>query len=175
MECQPRQIAVVQGAKSTIVQQLFREFVARNRAEIRIVGLIERSSDEAAPCSAGQLHSIANDQSFPIFQELGKDSVACALDATGVIKATQAVCGDIASGCDLVVLSKFGKLEAESRSGLIPAFIAAMEAGIPILTSVSPKYADAWERFAAPLFGLLSAEADAIDHWWKTISVGSNT
>ena len=52
----------------------------------------------------------------------------------------------------LSLLNKFGKLQAENRAGLIPAFGAAMEAHIPILTSVSPKLVNAWSTFAAPLF-----------------------
>ena len=46
--------------------------------------------------------------------------------------AAAAVRRDIAAGCDLVVLSKFGKLEA-GGGGLRDAFGAAIEAGVPVL------------------------------------------
>jgi hypothetical protein len=167
MDSAVKPIAVVQGAPSVVVQQLFRDFVGRWRPSCRLAGLIEAAEGEGdGVCGPGQLLSIADGQPYPLFQDLGTGSAACALDATGVVDAGEAVRRDIAAGCDLVLLSKFGKLEAESRSGLISAFSAAIEAGVPILTSVSPKFADAWARFADPLFVTLPADARAIDDWW---------
>jgi hypothetical protein len=57
--------------------------------------------------------------------------MAPALTAAGAVRR------DIAAGCELVVLSKFGKLEAAGE-GLAPAFKAALDARLPLLTSVSP-------------------------------------
>ncbi len=168
MERQSRPIAIVQGAASTAIQQLFREFVARQPPSLRIAGLIE-SGDCKTPAD-GRLLNIADGRDFALFQELGAGSTACSLDAESVIDASSRVCADIARGCDLVVLSKFGKLEAENRSGLIPAFTAAIEAGIPILTSVSPKFADAWSAFAAPMFDVLPPDMARVEAWWKAVS-----
>ena len=71
----------------------------------------------------------------------------------------------ISEGADLVVLSKFGKLEA-ARSGLADAFRAAIEADLPILTVVSPAAAEEWELFAAPwLFQFLDASPEALEGW----------
>jgi hypothetical protein len=75
---------------------------------------------------------------------------------------------DIAQGCDLVVLSKFGRLEAEG-GGLRDAFGAAIEAGIPVLTSVSGKFGKAWQNFAAPLSVTVPDDADAIEAWWEAV------
>lgn len=140
--------------------------------QVRIAGLIEGSREGGAPCGAAHLHSLADGRSFAIFEELGSGSAACSLNAEGVIEASERACRDIARGCDLVLLSKFGKLEAESRSGLIPAFVAAMEAGIPILTSVSPRYEAAWSAFAAPLFTVLPPTGGALDAWWTSVYQG---
>jgi hypothetical protein len=75
---------------------------------------------------------------------------------------------DIAQGCDLVVLSKFGKLESQG-GGLREAFGAAIEAGIPVLTSVSGKFETAWRNFAAPLAVTVPDDADAIEAWWEAV------
>ncbi|MGE5261554.1 MAG: DUF2478 domain-containing protein [Actinomycetota bacterium] len=72
----------------------------------------------------------------------------------------------IAAGADLVILSKFGKQEAE-RGGLVDAFRAAVVSGVPILTTVSPAMTEAWHRFAGPLSELLPAEAGRIEAWWE--------
>jgi Protein of unknown function (DUF2478) len=74
---------------------------------------------------------------FSIGQDLGPGSAACNLDPAGLAQACHAVECAIARGVDLVILSKFGKLEAQRR-GLTDAFRAAFAARLPILTSVSP-------------------------------------
>jgi len=163
MQRRAKPIAIVQGAGSADIQRLLVAFIDRNKRNLRIAGLIEGPSGEGAACGDGQLHSIASSGSFTLFQDLGPGSVSCAIDPSGVVQASERVCDDIARGCDLVVLSKFGKLEAENRSGLISAFVAAMVAGLPILTSVSPKHMEAWSAFAAPLFVALPPEMAALE------------
>jgi hypothetical protein len=71
-----------------------------------------------------------------------------------------------------VVLNRFAKLEA-GRGGLTSAFAAAVEAGLPVLTSVSPAFQGAWEQFAAPLFVMLPAEPEMVDAWWRAVRAGT--
>lgn len=163
-------VAVVQGAPSSLVQSMFRACVERWRPDVRIAGVIEEDHGLGERvCSAGKLRNIVDGRSYPIFQDLGSGSSACHLDGTGAISASEAVRLDIAAGCDLVLLSKFGKLEA-AGTGLAPAFIAAIEAGVPLLTAVSPAFQAAWERFAAPFFIALPADPEMIEAWWNTAS-----
>jgi len=164
-----RKIAVVQGAPGALVQGLFRTLAERWQLSVRLAGVIaedHRLSDRA--CSAGFLRSLSSGELFPMFQDLGQGSQACHLAGDGVLAAASAVRRDIASGCDLVLLSKFGKLEVDG-SGLRDAFGAAIEEGIPVLTSVAPAFETAWQAFAAPLFVVLPADADQIDSWWQSL------
>jgi len=164
-----RKIAVVQGVPSAQVQRLFGTLVERWRPTSRLAGVIAEDHGLAdRACSAGFLRSLGDGERFPIFQDLGAGAGACHLAGDGVVAAAGAVCRDIAGGCDLVVLSKFGKLEAEG-GGLRDAFGAAIEAEIPVLTSVSPKFATAWESFAAPLFVVVPGDVDGIDAWWQAV------
>jgi uncharacterized protein DUF2478 len=162
-------IGVVQGGSSSAAQELFGAFVARWQSRARIVGVIAHDHDLGArACNAGYLRSIADGTLFPIFQDLGSQSTACHLDGAGATSASEAIARDIAAGCDLVLLNKFGKLEA-GRGGLAPAFVAAFEAGVPVLTAVSPLFEKKWTQFAAPLFTALPPDADAIDDWWSGV------
>jgi hypothetical protein len=168
----PKMIGAVQGAASSRIQALFQEFAASLRPGLRIAGLVE----EPAPANAGgagtsQLRSLADGRIYPIFQELGPSSTACGLDAESVVTACEAVRRDLGAGCDLLVLSKFGKLEAE-RTGLADAFAAGVATQTPILTSVSPKYELPWRAFAAPLFVTLPADLAAIRRWWDAAARG---
>lgn len=170
MDSSTRPIAIVQGAESAAIQQIFADFAARLQRTARVVGVVEDAcSADGRACGPGMLRSIADGRAYRLFQDLGAGASSCALDPGGVVEAGEAVRHGIAGGCDLVVLSKFGKLEAENGSGLIPAFAAAIEAGVPVLTSVSPKHAAAWSAFADPLFTRLPADAGAIERWWQDV------
>jgi hypothetical protein len=169
MEQPVKKIAVVQGAPGVQVQALLATLADRWRGLVRLAGVV--AEDHGLPdraCSAGYLRSLSDDRRFAMFQDLGPGSAGCHLDGAGVTQAADAVQRDIAQGCDLVVLSKFGKLEA-GGGGLRDAFSAAIEAGIPVLTSVSTALQEPWQRFAAPMFAIVPAEAERIEAWWREV------
>lgn len=164
-----RKIAVVQGAPSALVQELFRSLTAHWCSTANLAGVL--AEDHGLPdraCSAGYLRSLRDDAMYPIFQDLGAGSTTCHLAGSDALAAAAAVRRDIAQGCDLVVLSKFGKLEA-AGGGLREAFVAAVEADVPLLTSVSTPFKEAWESFATSLFVTVPAEFEQIDAWWQTM------
>ncbi len=163
-------IGIVRGTSSAEVQGVFRTLVERWRPACRLAGLIAEHHGLAdRACSAGFLRSVTSGERFSIFHDLGPGSTACHLDGTGALSAAAAVQRDIAAGCDLVVLSKFGKLEA-SGNGLFGAFKAALEAQIPLLTSVSPACEKQWENLAGRLYVVLPADLDRINAWRQSIS-----
>src|SRR5580658_1727495 len=169
MDTPVKTIAVVQGAPGATVQEIFRGLIDRWRPSARIAGVIAETHGLAdRSCSAGFLQSIATAERFSVFQDLGPGSTECHLDGGGMLPAAEAVRRDIETGCDLVLLSKFGKLEA-ANSGLADAFAAAIEAHVPVLTSVSPAFEAAWAKFAAPLFVTLPADPVKIDAWWQAV------
>src|SRR5262245_7091905 len=162
-------MAAVQGASSAIVRDMLRALVARWPSSARIAGVLEENhGQDNQVCGAGYLRSIASGVRYSMFQDLGPGSTACRIDPAGVLLAGEAARRDIAAGCDLVFLNRFAKLEAEHQ-GLMSAFAAAVEAEVPLLTSVSPAFQGAWERFAAPLFVMLPAEPETIDGWWRAV------
>ena len=162
-------IAAVQGAPSAAVHGILRALVDRWQSSARIAGVLEESHGQGdQTCSAGYLRSIASGARYAMFQDLGPGATGCRIDPAGVLLAGEAVRRDIEAGCDLVLLNRFAKLEA-GHKGLMSAFAAAVEAEVPVLTSVSPMFQEAWERFAAPLFVMLPAEPETIDAWWRAV------
>jgi hypothetical protein len=163
-------IAAVRNVPNEIVQDIFRTLVDRWKGTARVAGVIAEGHGLAdRACNAGFLRHVGTGERFAIFQDLGPGSTACHLEGAGALTAAQAVQRDIAAGCDLVVLSKFGRLEA-SGTGLRDAFVSAMEARVPVLTSVSTAFEEAWVRFAGPSAVLLPADAIAIDTWWQAVA-----
>jgi hypothetical protein len=164
-----QRIAVVQGAPGSVIQELFAEFVGRWRVDTRIADVLVESHGLAdRACSAGYLDSIANGERFTMFNDLGKDSTGCHLEAAGVLAAAGRVKEDMAAGCDLVVLSKFGKLEA-GGGGLRDAFAATLAAMAPLLTSVSPALETEFQALANSSYSVLPANAETITDWWNAV------
>ena len=160
-------IAVVRGRTGAEVQDVFRIFVERWRGSARLAGLVAENHDlPDRACSAGFLRNIATGERFSIFEDLGPGSTACHLDGLGAVRAAASVERDIAAGCDLVLLSKFGKLEAGGE-GLFPAFKTAVDAGIPLLTSVPLAFEEPWKKIIGRSITVLSADPDAIRAWWQ--------
>ena len=162
-------VAVVRGAPNAEVQAILRSLADRWRGELRLAGVV--AEDHGLPdrfCQAGYLRSLATGARFSIFQDLGPGVAACHLDGAGAEAAASAVERDIARGCDLVVLSKFGKLEIDGK-GLTSAFRAAISAGVPMLTSVSPAHDEDWRRFVDREFATLPADPAAIDLWRRAV------
>src|SRR5262249_17104173 len=127
MDRAAKTIAALQGASSAVVRDMFRAVVARWQSSARIAGVLEENHGQGNQvCGAGYLRSIASGARYSMFQDLGPGSTACRIDPAGVLLAGEAVRRDIAAGCDLVLLNRFAKLEAD-RQGLMSAFLAAAE------------------------------------------------
>jgi hypothetical protein len=157
-------IAVVQGASNASMHWSIAGIRPRDWLVFSRKPMVSPTGLAAPDFSA--IFAPAND--FPFFRTSGPGSTACHLDGVAIIPATEAVQRGIAAGCDLVLLKKFGKLEA-ANSGLADAFRAAIEADVPVLTSVSPAHEAAWVKFATPLFITLPADPLEIDAWWQAV------
>lgn len=160
-----RRTAAIEGASSATVQALFHDAVARWRnGGVRVVGVIEEAHGlPGRTCSAGLLRDIASGARQPIYLEFPQSDTSCHIDAAGAEKAGAGLIEQIPSS-DLVVLSKFGKLEA-AGGGLAAAFIAAIAADKPVVTTVANVHRAAWQAFA-PGAVTLPATSGALDDWW---------
>ncbi|MGD0764599.1 MAG: DUF2478 domain-containing protein [Roseiarcus sp.] len=161
------QIAALQGAPGETIQTILSQFAeALKRDGFRVAGVVEVSQCGAeGACKHLAVRDLTSKAVIKFSQDLGAGSTACNLDPSGLAKACEAVERAIEEGADVVVLSKFGKLEA-ARGGLCDAFRAAILADLPIITTVSPLLADEWSQFAGPLSNKVPATMDALGAWW---------
>jgi hypothetical protein len=169
MDRRVERIGVVRGTSGAQVQDVFRALAERWRGSVRLAGLI--AEDHGLPdraCSAGFLRNVASGERFSIFHDLGPGSTVCHLDGMGALTAAQSVQRDIAAGCDLVLLNKFGKLEADG-AGLFAAFSAVLDTGIPLLTSLPPAFEPAWTKLTGRPFSIVRADVDEIGAWLRTV------
>lgn len=164
-------IATVIGPDSQAIQTLFEAQANEWRsANVKVVGLIAEA--HALPdrsCAAGFLRDLASEARFAMYLETPPSNTSCHLDGDGVDAACMALLGQIETS-DVVILSKFGKLEGLG-GGLRPAFEAAAAAGKPILTTVSEKHRAAWADFTGGTT-MIADRPDAIRAWWAGLKAG---
>ncbi|TDR38031.1 DUF2478 domain-containing protein [Aquamicrobium defluvii] len=162
-------IAAITGAETAAIQALLLNAAARWRAAgLTVCGIVEESDGPTqSGCSCGILRNFVTGARFPMYLDEPPAHTSCHLDETGVTKAGESVLGQIA-GADVVVLSKFGKVEAVG-GGLFRAFEVAAVLGKPVITSVAPKHNYPWQRFA-PHATAVGPRQDEIDSWWQSVA-----
>jgi hypothetical protein len=170
IEIGPCRIVALQGASSAVIQDLLRGFAVRLAASgLRVAGVIETAADSANRCKSMALESLDDGRMFSISQDLGPGSQACNLHSEGLALACASVQASITAGADVVILSKFGKQEA-AGGGLSDAFGAAIIAGLPILTAVSPTMMADWQNFSGEFAECVQAEMAQRPSWLESWS-----
>ncbi|MGD9545108.1 MAG: DUF2478 domain-containing protein [Methylocystis sp.] len=168
MDRPAKRIAALQGATSHELQGTLSAFARELQSRgFRVAGVIEQSAcGVRGACKSLSVKDIASGETIPISQKLGAGSEACNLDPGGLAVACGLVEQAIDRGVDVVVLSKFGKLEA-ARSGLCDAFRAAILADIPVITAVSAPVSQDWDCFAGGLSEYVEPDIAALAAWWR--------
>lgn len=161
----PIAIAALANREGQESQPLLREAANSWReAGARVVGVLAENNDAGGTCSAAFLIDIASGRRFSIQLDATPVGTNCHLDADGIEEACIGLLAQIPRA-DVVLLSKFGKTEAAGQ-GLWPAFRSTIAAGTPLLTTVSPRHAEAWAAFA-PGAIWLEPDVRAIGQWWQ--------
>jgi len=173
MQARPM-ILALEGADREAIQNVLGA-AARQLAGAgaRVLGVVE----EMPPGIAHEdvlLRDLVSGICHRLHQDLGPGASGCSLDPEGLAAASgeveHAIAARLAEGGDLsdtvVILSKFGRQEAEGR-GLTSAFHAAVAADMAVLTSVSPGFRAEWNAFAGDLARLAPARLAAVENWWS--------
>jgi len=106
-------------------------------AGLRLSGAVQIDGPPEGDCACDMdLHLLHDESRIRISQSLGGGASGCRLDAGALEEATAQIIAGLAAAPDLVVLSKFSRQEAAGR-GLRAVMAAAVEVGLPVLTTVS--------------------------------------
>lgn len=161
-------VAAVVHAKGCGVDSLLETFVSDlKRRGIRVRGLIQRNY--GIGCRAKmELIDLDSGDTFQISQCLGPGSSACRLNPDGVAAASMALRQALDKPMDLLVANRYGSIELQGH-GLADEMLAAMCAGIPLITSVATPHLDGWRRFTGGLGDELDPEPKSIMTWWQRV------
>jgi hypothetical protein len=144
--------------------------VVRLRADgIDVRGLLQEGTEGSASCCATLfLEDIGSGRRVEIFQNRGRETRGCRLDASGLAEASAWLREAIESRPDVLVLNRFGRQEAEGR-GLIDEIGTAVMAGIPVMVPVNEKLLPEWDAFSGGAYDPMPADPDRILQWCRSI------
>lgn len=136
---------------------------------VRLGGMIQHDLPGAAgdPC-AMTLENLETGHCIALSQDLGKCSESCRVDPDALAQGSVAIRAALRRGAELVVVNKFGVLEA-GGAGLRDDMAATVLAGVPLLTAVSERFMPQWQEFTAGEFSALEADVGAILAWWAAL------
>lgn len=136
---------------------------------VRLGGVVQHNNrvTEDAPC-AMELEDLASGTRFALSQSLGRGSEACRLDPEALARAAVVLRGAIEADAELLIVNKFGGLEA-GGGGLRAEMGLAALAGIPLLTAVGERYLAEWDTFTGGAAVTLPLDVDAIVAWWSAL------
>ncbi|MGE4281553.1 MAG: DUF2478 domain-containing protein [Magnetospirillum sp.] len=143
--------------------QALEAFVAELAAQgVQVRGLIQRHHPDM------HLVDVESGQTYAITQDLGAESESCRLDPSGIAEASVVLRRALAERAALVVVNRFGKLEA-AGGGLSAEMLALMAECVPMLTTVGADQLEAWATFTGGAGLVLPADQQSIRQWWNSL------
>jgi hypothetical protein len=159
--------ALVYGAPDE-ADQLLREFVHElTGSGYRIVGLIQtRLGDGAAAVTV-----LPTGETIPLARRRGVSSDSASRSPCDLAEAAARIEILIESRADLLIINRFGRLEAEG-TGLIDEIARALSFDIPVLVAVPEFRFSEWLSFCGGMGVKLPCRKGSLQGWWSAMIVG---
>jgi molybdate transport system ATP-binding protein len=157
-------LAAVIYRENEAVDALLAEF--RRRVEERggrVGGVVQTPCDETIYAT-----HIESGRQIDLMQDLGACSEGCRLDTTALAEVAGLLAQSVAAAPDLLLVSRFGRAEAEG-GGFLTEIGAAAAAGTPTLVGVSAKRSGDWQAFAGEFAESLPCRLEAVLAWWQEV------
>lgn len=131
-----------------------------------VAGVVQVNAGASCADIDMELEVLGSGRRISICQDLGTGSTdACRLDPAGLAEAAAAVKEAIGRPVDVVLVNKFGRMEAEG-GGMLAEICATVAAGLPLVIGVPRRFSEAWNAFAGGMDVKLSCDRAAVDRWW---------
>jgi len=155
--------ATARGAVDATLCDIARALARQGR---RLAGVVQDRPDAGGRHRCDRdLRDLSHGRRLSISQALGSGSTACRLDPAALeVAAAEVAAGFDRDGAELLIVNRFGKLEAAGR-GFCPLIVRALEGGIPVLVGVNDVNRPAFDDFAAGLAVELRDDVAAVLVW----------
>lgn len=132
---------------------------------LQLAGLIQRSLRKPGRVKCDiHLQDLASGELRGISDDRGPEARGCVLNADQLLRACEAAAAGLTCQTDLLVLSKFGKTEAEG-GGFRGLMAKAIDLSVPVLIGLPPFNLMAFREFSAGLaheIGLSELDTDRL-------------
>ena len=143
---------------------------------LRVSGVIQHrgNGEGECHCAATDLVALGSGAVFHISQPLGDGARGCRLDPGALAQCCRHLEEEVAQGCDVLVLNRFGKAEAEGH-GFRDVIAMALERDIPVLAGVRNEYVEAWSGFGQELATVENVGREALAAWLADLPAPQGT
>ena len=133
---------------------------------LRLAGAVQVNQDRGADCSCDMDLTVlgCDGPVVRISQSLGAGSQGCRVDGGALAVAAGRAAKVLDRGADLVIVNKFGRIEAMG-GGFRDLIAQALADGIPVIVAVAPRFRAAFDDFAGDL--AQAVEPDAALGWCR--------
>jgi hypothetical protein len=164
--------AVVYGAKDNPDRLLLDFTEDLRRSGVRTAGLVQLDSwtgqfDDRAVRTV----VLSTREVIPVAHQPNLAARGCGLDCRKLASIAKMIEAAIQEGADVVVINRFGKLEATGK-GLIELIQQAAAADIPVLIAVPEHRFAEWIKYSAGMSVRLPCRRAALDRWWQSVAMG---
>lgn len=161
----PRAAAVVFTATDDVDAALAAAVATLRREGLRIGGLLQELGAPIGPRRHEMhLRVLATGVRLRLDDPRGPAVQGCTLDADALARAAMELRAAVRAEPDLLVVSRFGKQEAQG-TGMRAEIAEAVLSGIPVLVAVKQSLLADWEAFLAAPAVVLPASEAAIVAW----------
>lgn len=163
----PRQALVaIVYANEAYPQSTFERIVENCRGRgLRLAGVLQHPvcSDTAGLCDVA-LEELTTGLRTDLFEDRGPGASGCRLDVAALAEVNAQVARSLDNDPELLILNKFGKVEAEGR-GLLDLVATAVDRSIPVVIGVPIRNLEAWRNFAGGMSVEFSSDPFEIMDW----------
>lgn len=149
------------GASDAVLAQVVALLAAEG---VRMAGTVQSNTErpDRAHCDM-DVQVLPDGPWFRISQDLGNQSKGCRLDPGALEQAVMAATPRL-DGAEVLVINKFGKLEAEGR-GFCALIAEALSRGMTVLVGVNGLNRPAFETFAGGMAESVGNDPRQIADW----------
>lgn len=117
-------------------------------AGIAVAGIVQHNKfiRDRTRCDM-EVEELASGIVLQISEDRGNEARGCRLDRGVLLEAARLLSSSLESEPDLLIINKFGKLEAEGR-GLRETLSDAVQLGVPIVVGVPYRNIEQWRGFS---------------------------
>lgn len=132
---------------------------------LSVAGLVQLNTFERDPGKCDMaVEELFSGAVLQLSEDRGKEAKGCRLDRGILAEAAGLLLAALEEKPDIVVLNKFGKVEAEGE-GLRDALAKAVELDVPIVVGVPFRNLDQWRLFAGDLAEECPVDSPKVRQW----------